>query len=656
MAGNKKFKLLKGPWKNLVVSSLLSIPITSTVYFWILQPTNFISKRYIAAAILLWVVLTVGIFYLLRRIKQRIASFDQKFFFITMLLCIITAFFLGYFIIGLENTPYNLFILPKHSLVIENASDNEDDVIELIFLNSGLGDESFSKFIISGNWMSVGSSLIAQGTQEASLHYEGWLVDKPVLGFQAQPDGGRVNIHWDGQFEQVSLYSSLPHEKQVTQTIENPISNKLPVLIMGVLSMAIVLLSLILLLTKTSISSIVSVSFLISYLLFFIYPVFLNSARVMQFFSYVPIGNPIGLDLYSILQNVKELLSSPVYTKNLPYPPFVYMFFTPLTFLDRNTAYGVFTIVSILCYFFITLIFPIKAGKKSSVPSLLMLILVTGLFSFGFQFGLERGQFDLITIFLCFLSIYIFHHHKKHRFWAYVFFTMSVQLKIYPAIFIFMFIDDWRDWRGNIIRFFSLGAASICALFILGFNTFQNFLNSMTKFAGNPFVSVKNHSIQSFIRHPPEYRPIGIFFENPNRVEIVILVIVFILFILILSQAYRQKYAGINPYLLLACTLIALLFPTTSHDYTLSFLAAPIAILFTDRKMINLAEERIKPFFAQLLLYFSIAYSSTLFSYTNKPSPIQNNFPALMMMLIILTVFSFSTNLDSTMEHKKKKN
>jgi hypothetical protein len=233
---------------------------------------------------------------------------------------------------------------------------------------------------------------------------------------------------------------------------------------------------------------------------------------------------------------------------------------------------------------------------------------------------------------------------------------MSVQLKIYPAIFIFMFIDDWRDWRGNIIRFASLGAASFCALFILGFNTFRNFLNSMTKFAGNPFVSVKNHSIQSFIRHPVEYRPLGIYFQNPNRVEIVMLIIVFICFGLILYQAYRRKYDGMNPYLLLACTLVALLFPTTSHDYTLSFLAAPIAVLFTDRRMLNQAEERIKPFFAQLLLYFSIAYSSTLFSYTNKPVSISNNFPALMMMLIILTFFSFATNLDSTNKHINPKN
>ena len=252
MTGNKKFMFMRVSWKNLIISFLLSTPITAAVYFWFLQPTNFISKRYIAVTILLWVVLAAGIFFFLRRIKLKITSIDQQVYGFIMFLSVIAVFLLGYFLIGIKKTPYNLFILPKHNLVIENASENENDVIELIGLHSGLGYESFSKFIIDGSWTRVESSLIAQGTQKASLHYEGWLVEKPVLGFQAQPNGGRVNIYWDGQLEQVSLYSSLPYEKQVSKTIENPISNKLSVLIMGVLTIAIVLFSLVLLLAKTN--------------------------------------------------------------------------------------------------------------------------------------------------------------------------------------------------------------------------------------------------------------------------------------------------------------------------------------------------------------------------------------------------------------------
>jgi hypothetical protein len=183
MAGNKKNMIMRISWKNLIISFLLSTPVTATVYFWFLQPANFISKRYIAATILLWIVLSAGIFCVLRRIKLKIASIDRKFFYVNLLLCIIMASLLGYFVIGIENTPYNLFILPKHSLVIENASENENDVIELTYLLSGLGDESFSKFIKTGSWTRVESSLIAQGTQKTSLRYEGWLVDKPVLGF-----------------------------------------------------------------------------------------------------------------------------------------------------------------------------------------------------------------------------------------------------------------------------------------------------------------------------------------------------------------------------------------------------------------------------------------------------------------------------------------
>jgi len=651
MAGNKMYAFIRLSLKKLIISSLLSAPITVAVYFLFLQPFNFISKRYIAAAILLWIVLAAGIFYLLRRIKQKIASMDQQLHWVTILFCIIMAFLFGYYlIIDIENIPYNLFTLPKHSLVIENASENENDVIELIYFHSGLREESLSKFNMDGSWKHTENSLIIQGTQKASLSYEGWLVKNPALSFQVQPNGGRVNIYWDGRLEQVSLSSSQPYQRHVTNTdtIEIPMINKLPILIAGVFAIAIALFTLLLLLTiivnLLPRSFIIPVGFLISYLFFFFYPGFLKYTLVKQCFIDVPAGNPIGMDLNSILFSIKKVLFTPIsqLTKYQPYPPFVYVFFTPLTFLDSSIAYGILTIVNFFCYFLITLLLPIRIGKKSSISPLLMLIFITGLFSNGFLFEVERGQFNLIAMSFCLLSIFIFHYYKKHRFWAYILFTISIQLKLYPAIFIFMFIEDWRDWKGNMIRFFSLGVANIGALFILGINRFSGFFKSLVGFSSNTMIHTVNHSIKSFTRYG--------FFQNPHSVQIVLLTIVVICFGLILYQAYRQKYAGINPYLLLACTLGALLIPTTSHDYALSYLTAIIAILFTDKKLLNMTADRIKPLFTHLLIFFSIAYSSTLFSYSNKPALLRNNFPALMVMLIILTIFSLATNLNSTIK------
>ena len=49
-------------------------------------------------------------------------------------------------------------------------------------------------------------------------------------------------------------------------------------------------------------------------------------------------------------------------------------------------------------------------------------------------------------------------------------------------------------------------------------------------------------------------------------------------------QCYRQKQNGINPFLLLACTIGALLIPSVSNDYKLSILAAPVAIFLTNNR------------------------------------------------------------------------
>jgi hypothetical protein len=105
---------------------------------------------------------------------------------------------------------------------------------------------------------------------------------------------------------------------------------------------------------------------------------------------------------------------------------------------------------------------------------------------------------------------------------------------------------------------------------------------------------------------------------------------------------FLQKWNGINSYLLLACTIGALLIPSVSHDYKLSILAAPVAFLFNDE--LSVAERahqlHLHIIFIVLTLIVSVSYSLTLFSYTNKPAMLSNNFPALFTMLLIVTSLS----------------
>ena len=79
----------------------------------------------------------------------------------------------------------------------------------------------------------------------------GWL-KKPALSFRAQPNGGKVNIYWDGQMEQVFLSSSQSFEKHVTklEPINIPASNQLPVLMAGILTITLALFPLFLWCTR----------------------------------------------------------------------------------------------------------------------------------------------------------------------------------------------------------------------------------------------------------------------------------------------------------------------------------------------------------------------------------------------------------------------
>lgn len=389
----------------------------------------------------------------------------------------------------------------------------------------------------------------------------------------------------------------------------------------------------------------VMAGFAVSYILFFVRPVFLNPARLMQIYEYLPRINPIGADLRQMLSYSESWFiakETPYIGYNL-YPPLASILYTPLLVVDFATAFAVVTLTTIACYLFITLLMPLLADAERKISPLLMLFFITGLSSYGFQFELERGQFNVIAVSLCLLAIWIFHYRHKYRLLAYILFSLSIQLKVFPVIFIVMFIRDWRDWKNNIRRVLGITAANLALLFVLGPPVFVDFLKAVRAQTVNPGLWTGNHSVKSFvagIMGEARASQAGAS-EYSSLIQVAILAFIAACILLVVVKAYQERNGGLNAYLLLACTLGALLIPSVSHDYKLSILAAPVALLFHRRRPFAAnGNLRLQAIFGLLTFVFCVAYSSTLFSYTNKPALLDNNLPALTVMLFITAAFA----------------
>ena len=373
----------------------------------------------------------------------------------------------------------------------------------------------------------------------------------------------------------------------------------------------------------------------------------------MQFPVYVPANGYIGEDLGQMLTYSESWFitkQTPYIGKNL-YPPLASVLFTPLLGIEFSVAYKIVKLVNVLFYVLMTLILPLRISKERQVTSLLMLFFITGLFSYGFQFELERGQFNVIAAGTCFIAIWIYHYHNRYRCLAYFLFTISVQLKVFPAIFIVMFITNWHDWKNNIKRFLVLSIVNFALFFVLGTSVFVDFIKAIKAQSVNPSIWAGNHSIRSFVTSVSNIASQhGWPWVNDysGLVQLAFLAIIAVCIFLIMIQAYRQKQNGVNSHLLLACTIGALLIPPVSHDYKLSILAAPVAILFSDMSSFSEGAIRSRRHFIIMMLVFTLstAYATTLFSYTNKPSVLAYNFPALITMLLATTCLSTMSRPD----------
>ena len=133
--------------------------------------------------------------------------------------------------------------------------------------------------------------------------------------------------------------------------------------------------------------------------------------------------------------------------------------------------------------------------------------------------------------------------------------------------------------------------------------------------------------------------------EHAGAFEGCLLAIIAICILAIIVQRYRYHQSGFDPYLLLGCTICALVIPV-SVDYTLPMLVAPMAIFLSGlpglkgpglRRMLSIL----------LLLVASVSYASLLYPFKYKPYFLNNSFPALFLILVVMTALFFLQGRDA---------
>lgn len=384
--------------------------------------------------------------------------------------------------------------------------------------------------------------------------------------------------------------------------------------------------------------------FIVAYVLCFLMPAIFNPGHKFQYFTnYLYEREKIGFDIRLILEHIGHWYLRDQTPKYL-YPPLTTVLLTPLWLLRFPYNYYVVTVVTLVSYLILNLLLPLWFNKKEN-KLLIIFIFAVSISSYGLQFELETGQFYTLAMLLSMAAIYIFHRHPPYRIFAYILFCISVQLKIFPAIFILLFVDDWRDWKANLKRFAALGLANFLLLFVLGLPYIQFFIARMV---GSVYKleTDHNHSISIYVFNLVDTGyglSKGALLDwiqaHAALIQTSLYIYVLICFLAILIGSYLRNQRGVNFSLLMVCLLIGITFPSISHDYNLPMLATPFVLLMSAQ---CLRDNRwVKAVSIALIGAASFAYSVTLFPSNARPAFLENSFPALFILLTAVTLLSF---------------
>lgn len=382
---------------------------------------------------------------------------------------------------------------------------------------------------------------------------------------------------------------------------------------------------------------------------YFIQNMFLNDAQRLAYFTrYLPTLEPIGNDLnYNIKAITLWVRGENPYSIGYHfYPPLYHIVFTPLNLLTPERRFAVITLLTLAAYI---AIFSLRWPGQKRNSGVLLFFCLTGLVSYGMQLELERGQFNVLALFLALAGVWMYHNWPAFRILAGVLWVIATHIKLYPGAFGLLFFSQWKDWRENLGRLTQLGLLNLLAFFALGWNVFVQFLDALLEGSNTttwltPDKQPINHSIRAFLYKLAQNNDHEVPQEFASWLQASSSWLLWVFFVIILGCAaiiiwktLQKENTLLHPNILLVCILLGLLLPGVSIDYKLVLLAPGLGMAVSNLRA-PAGWQKIP--FAGLLLMIGWAYSLSLIPYLYRSGIFITAFPMVFMILIGLTGLS----------------
>jgi hypothetical protein len=286
------------------------------------------------------------------------------------------------------------------------------------------------------------------------------------------------------------------------------------------------------------------------------------------------------------------------------YFPFMYLFISPLKmiheFLFSNYYLVNLTFILVFFYSFFHLSY-FSFGKNLKNRIILSALL---LISYPVIFALDRGNFEVI-VFLGVVLFFIFYI-KKNFLLSCFFLSMSISMKLIPAIFLYMFLSKKH------LKYFLLTLIFVLSLTILGilyqpespFNVIERLLENLKLFNFNYAYKIHglyfSHSFWGFLTlifkiHLHRYQ---VSFDVIERIYLmgVLILAGWGLYLLTLIRKTYERFeeqnfqkSNIAKIQLSSLVLVILmcLIPQVSSAYRLIYFTIPLILIFSDKDLLK---------------------------------------------------------------------